>query len=67
MLKNVPVQFIIYCFWETNDLPELPLSYMNIVYKVTLAAKIEVDFSTKTEKLKMIEDDEGVLQGVIDV
>ena len=44
MIKNVPINIIIYMFWNTNELVELPLSYMNIVYKITLASEVKVSF-----------------------
>ena len=46
MIKNVPINIIIYMFWNTNELVELPLSYMNIVYKITLASEVKVSFKT---------------------
>ena len=71
MIKNVPIRIIIYMFWNTNELVSLPLSYMNIVYKVTLASEVKVSFKTKAccgkPGVVLKPDDDGVLQGTIDV
>ena len=47
MIKNIPIRIIIYLYWNTDELVDLPTSYMNIVYKVTLAKKINVAFKSK--------------------
>ena len=44
MIKNVPIRIIVYLFWNSNELVDLPLSYMNIVYKITLASEVNVSF-----------------------
>ena len=71
MITNVPIRIIVYLFWNSNELVDLPLSYMNIVYKITLASEVKVDFKAVVPPgklgVKLIPDDDGVLQGTIDV
>ena len=71
MIRNVPINIIIYMFWNTNELVDLPLSYMNIVYKITLASEVNVVFKTVVTPgalgVKLVLDDEGELQGTIDI
>lgn len=43
MLKNVPVDMIFYLFWNVDDNSGRE-SYMNILYTVTIASRIDVKF-----------------------
>lgn len=63
MIKNIPIRIIIYLYWNTDELVDLPTSYMNIVYKVTLAKKIKVEFETPIpagkKGAKIVDTDKG--------
>lgn len=44
MPKNLPINIIFYLFWESSSTEVLdPVSYMNVIYTLTLAEKINVD------------------------
>ena len=43
MIKNIPIQMIFTLFWEINSGPG-GYSYMNVMYDITLASKIEIDY-----------------------
>lgn len=44
MIKNIPIQMIFTLFWQINS-GDGGYSYMNVMYDITLASKIDIDYS----------------------
>lgn len=50
MPKNIPINIIFYLFWSSAERGD-QISYMNVVYTVTLASRIDVKIDYGSDRV----------------